>query len=127
MSDEALEVLKGVTGGGSGEGSDGYGPKMDRVVESVTSLGRYYSGMSGRASLSNGAKTGVPTLAKLAGSLAQTVQHMELDPSEADEFIQDACSFLLACFRETDVRIANQQRGVGKKRKERGGSTRVTL
>lgn len=34
--------------------------------------------MSGRASLSNGAKTGVPTLAKLAGSLAQTVHHMEV-------------------------------------------------
>ncbi|CAM9723246.1 unnamed protein product [Ectocarpus sp. 8 AP-2014] len=96
---------------------------MDRIVESVTSLGRYYAGMSGRASLSNGAKAGMPTLAKLAGSLAQTVQHMELDPSEADEFIHDACSFLLACFRETDVRIANQQRGVGvrKQRNERVG------
>ncbi|CAB1119181.1 unnamed protein product [Ectocarpus sp. CCAP 1310/34] len=123
MSEEALEILKGATGGGSGEGFEGYGPKMDRIVESVTSLGRYYAGVSGRASLSNGAKAGMPTLAKLAGSLAQTVQHMELDPSEADEFIHDACFFLLACFRETDVRIANQQRrvGVGKKRRGRGG------
>lgn len=40
MSEEALEVLKGATGGGSGEGCEGYGPKMDRIVESVTSLGR---------------------------------------------------------------------------------------
>ncbi|CAM9815465.1 unnamed protein product [Ectocarpus sp. 4 AP-2014] len=78
MSEEALEVLKGATGGGSGEGFEGYGPKMDRIVESVTSLGRYYAGVSGRVSLSSGAKAGMPTLAKLAGSLVQTVQHMEV-------------------------------------------------
>ena len=39
---------------------------------------RYYSGKSGRATLSNGAKTGVSTLEQLARSLAQTVQHMEV-------------------------------------------------
>ncbi|CAM9798249.1 unnamed protein product [Pylaiella littoralis] len=126
MSEEALEVLKTHQRNGSEaeaeRGTGGYRPKLERVVEALTSLGRYYSGMSGRAPLSNGAKAGVPILEKLARSLARTVQHMELHPSEADEFIQDACSFLLACFRETDVRIANQQRGITKKRKGWGGA-----
>ncbi|CAM9270813.1 unnamed protein product [Hapterophycus canaliculatus] len=133
MSEEVLEVLigkarggAGTDGGGSGGavgedgdgvGTGGYGPRLDRVVEALTSLGRFYSGMTGRAGLSNGAKAGVPVLEKLARSLAQTVQHMELNTSEADEFIQDTCAFLLACFRETDVKLANQQRGVTKKRK----------
>ena len=45
MSEEALEVLEGGrTGeegeGGAGAGAGGYGPKLGRVVESLTSLGR---------------------------------------------------------------------------------------
>lgn len=38
-------------------------------------------------------------------------QPTQLHPSEADEFIQDACAFLQACFRETDVRTAKKRRG----------------
>jgi len=49
----------------------------------------------------------------------------QLRPSETEEFIQDACVFLQACFRETDLRIANQQRGT-KKRGGKGGRSSGT-
>ena len=42
---------------------------------------------------------------------------VKVHPSETDEFVQDVCFFLLACFRETDVRTANLQRGVTRKRR----------
>ena len=58
---------------------------LSRFLPKNIYISRYYSGMSGRASLANAAKGGTPVLEKLARSLAQTVHHMEVsDLSVAD-------------------------------------------